>query len=151
MLHRISTRVGGTAQAQELIAELQRLGVPDQGIQIKGIQVRFPEPVAETASGSTAEAGDTRVCSTCVVGLGVIGAVFGGTVGWLLLVWSPLPWVGALGGAALCGLACARLCGNVVIVSSPRAPVLPQVEVEISDPALALRIRRHLHDHADMR
>lgn len=144
MLHRISTRVGGRAQAQQLIAELQRLGVPDAGI-----QVRLPESAPEPASGAMAEAGDTRVCSTCGFGLAVIGAVFGGTMGWLLLAWSPLAWVGALCGAALCGLAVVRLGITVVIVSSPRIPVEPQVEVEVADPGLALRIRQHLHDHAD--
>ena len=92
MIRIINARVIGNEQAQTLILDLEKAGIARSSIRL-------------IESSMEAEHRDDFVTSRSI-GWGVVGAVLGSALGWLIMSWWSLPWIGALWGAVV-GIICA--------------------------------------------
>ena len=129
--------VDDNQRAQEVVSALGSIGLARERIQV------VPFPVGDAEHGSDA-------VSSWSAAWGSFGLIAGGALGWLLLVWTPVPWIGALWGAVVCGLCGARFGGYRAYDTTPDAGAptgATEIRTEAATQDGASEIERVYADH----
>ena len=129
--------VNDNQQAQEVVMALGTLGLARERIHVLPVTDGEPEHGSDTVSAWSGA-------------WGAFGLVMGGTLGWLLLAWTPVPWIGALWCAVVGGLCGARFGGYKAFDSVPEAGApsgTTEIQTEVSTHDGAAAIERVYADH----
>lgn len=129
--------VDDNRQAQEVVTALGSIGLARERIQVT--------PVTDDAAEHRPDA-----VSAWSGSWGAFGLFVGGALGWLLLVWTPMPWIGALWGAVVGGICGARFGGYKAFdaVHDAGAPSgASEIRTEASSSDGAAAIERLYVDH----
>lgn len=135
MSYVITAQVIGNEQAQTLIEALKRAGIPQDAI-----------GVIEAASH--AEHRDDRVSGHSLA-WGLLGAAICAAIGWIVMMFWSMPWLGALWGAVVGAICGARTGGEAVTTHLAGEGVLntTRIKIEAQGHYQAERARHLCIDH----